>query len=121
MLIGLISGATLMVVGGTVWGFTSAAANGRLGRNMWAGIRTPSTGASDAAWLAGHRAALPASRLVGMASLLIGLAMGVDGIVTRRDEGSVLFWILFVIGFGGTLVSTVAVTIQASRAARAAT
>ena len=34
-----------------------AAANGRLQRNQWAGIRTPSTMRSDQAWVAGHRAA----------------------------------------------------------------
>ena len=34
------------------------AANGRLARNQWAGIRTPSTLRSDRGWVAGHRAAL---------------------------------------------------------------
>ena len=34
------------------------AANGRLQRNQWIGIRTPSTLRSDRGWVAGHRAAL---------------------------------------------------------------
>lgn len=34
------------------------AANGRLQRNEWVGIRTPSTLRSDRGWVAGHRAAL---------------------------------------------------------------
>jgi hypothetical protein len=34
------------------------AANGRLARNQWVGIRTPSTLRSDLGWVAGHRAAL---------------------------------------------------------------
>jgi SdpI/YfhL protein family len=37
---------------------SSRAANGRLPRNQWAGIRTPSTMRSEQAWMAGHRAAL---------------------------------------------------------------
>ena len=36
----------------------SRAANGRLARNQWIGIRTRSTMSSDQAWVAGHRAAL---------------------------------------------------------------
>jgi hypothetical protein len=40
-----------------------AAANGRLQRNQWAGIRTPSTMRSDQAWVAGSatRSALKTS------------------------------------------------------------
>jgi len=34
------------------------AANGRLQRNQWIGIRTPSTLRSDRGWVVGHRAAL---------------------------------------------------------------
>lgn len=34
------------------------AASGRLARNQWVGIRTPSTLRSDRGWVAGHRAAL---------------------------------------------------------------
>jgi uncharacterized membrane protein len=34
------------------------AANGRLQRNQWIGIRTPSTLRTDRGWMAGHRAAL---------------------------------------------------------------
>src|SRR6185437_6474580 len=34
------------------------AADGRLARNQWVGIRTPSTLRSDSGWVAGHRAAL---------------------------------------------------------------
>lgn len=36
---------------------TSRAASGRLRRNQWTGIRTPSTMRSDEAWVAGHAAA----------------------------------------------------------------
>ncbi|AUZ88326.1 hypothetical protein CVO76_12285 [Arthrobacter agilis] len=41
---------------------TRQAAEGLIGRNVAAGIRTRHTQASDEAWAAGHRAALPALR-----------------------------------------------------------
>jgi SdpI/YfhL protein family len=52
-----------------------AAAKGRLRRNQFVGIRTPSTMRSDHAWIAGHRAALRLTplHLVTGASLLIGV------------------------------------------------
>ncbi|UMB68200.2 SdpI family protein [Mycobacterium paraterrae] len=67
-----------------------AAANGRLKRNQWVGIRLPSTMRSDRAWLAGHQAALrlmPLHLLTGVGLLLAVLsaptieAVNVIGIV----------------------------------------
>jgi len=50
-----------------------AAASGRLGRNAIAGIRTPSTMASDEAWLAAHRRAERPTVLAGVAAITSGL------------------------------------------------
>ena len=52
-----------------------AAANGRLQRNQWTGIRTPSTMRTDQAWVAGHRAALRLTplHLLTLVALLIAL------------------------------------------------
>jgi hypothetical protein len=120
MLIGLIAGGLLVLTGtGAVWGTTAAAASGRLRRNAWAGIRLGSTGVSDAAWLAGHQAALPTGRVTGLASLVLGMTMTIDGAITRNNEGSILFWVLFVVGYGGLLIATIVMAVQASRAARA--
>ncbi len=57
------------------------AANGRLRRNPTTGIRTPSTMRSDAAWVAGHRAALRLTPLyllvlVGMLTALLAAVLG---------------------------------------------
>lgn len=112
---GVISGAGLIIAGGAMWVVTGAAARGRLARNPWAGIRTISTQASDAAWLAGHRAALATCRITGAASLVIAVAMMINGSVD-----SVIFWILFALGYGGILLSAIVSIIQANRAARAA-
>ncbi|MFC8680179.1 SdpI family protein [Microbacterium ureisolvens] len=46
-----------------------AAASGRLGRNQLAGVRLPSTLASDKAWLAGHRAARRPTEIAGWCAL----------------------------------------------------
>lgn len=51
-----------------IW-MARAAADGRLGRNQVAGIRIPSTMRSDAAWLAGHRAAENPTRLAGWVAI----------------------------------------------------
>ena len=55
-----------------IW-MARAAADGRLKRNQFAGIRIPSTMRSDAAWLAGHRAAENPTRLAGWLAIASGL------------------------------------------------
>ena len=49
---------TLIIVTVVIVTVDWRAANGRLRRNQWVGIRTPSTMRSDQAWVAGHSAAL---------------------------------------------------------------
>jgi hypothetical protein len=72
-----------------------AAAKGRLRRNQFVGIRTPSTMRSDHAWIAGHRAALRLTplHLVTGISLLIGVvcARTVAGLNIVGVSGAVLF------------------------------
>lgn len=64
---------------------TAAGAGGRLKRNALAGIRTPATMRDDAAWRAGHAAALPTVRvlcvLVALGAIVAGslLAGGLPG------------------------------------------
>lgn len=120
MLDGLIAGSGLILAGtGALWGITAAAASGRLARNGWAGIRIGSTMASDEAWLAGHRAALPASRATGIGALVMGLALMVNAVVADDDDGSVGFWVLFALGYGGVLVGAFFIALRAHRASRA--
>lgn len=49
---------------------TQSAASGSLTRNGGAGIRTRKTQVSDAAWLAGHRAALPIVKWTGVVAVI---------------------------------------------------
>lgn len=51
-----------------------AAATGRLRRNRFAGLRIPSTMASDEAWLAAHIRAQPLIIAAGIVSLVYGLS-----------------------------------------------
>jgi hypothetical protein len=72
-----------------------AAAKGRLRRNQFVGIRTPSTMRSDQAWIAGHRAALRLTpvHLVTGVSLLIGVfcARTVAGLNIVGVSGAIVF------------------------------
>ncbi|MBR7744005.1 SdpI family protein [Phycicoccus sp. BSK3Z-2] len=71
---------------------TAAAADGRLDRNGFAGIRTPATGASDAAWRAGHAAALPTARLV---ALVFGAGAALGVVLWLLGWPETGFWVAF--------------------------
>ena len=68
--IAVMLGASGFVV---IW-VARVTASGRMGRNGWAGIRTPSTMASDEAWLAAHRAGRRMTELAGWSLVAAGLA-----------------------------------------------
>ncbi|MCA1008249.1 SdpI family protein [Rhodococcus hoagii] len=62
------------VIAGIAIAWTSrAAASGRLGRNSYAGIRTPTTMHSDETWTAAHRASRPWTDIGGGLSIVAGL------------------------------------------------
>jgi uncharacterized membrane protein len=87
-----------------------AAAKGRLRRNQFVGIRTPSTMRSDHAWIAGHRAAL---RLTPV-HVLTGIVMLIAVVFTRTVAG------LNIVGVGGTIVFVLVAVFTAVVAGRAA-
>lgn len=91
-----------------------AGANGRLRRNQWAGIRTPSTMRSDLAWAAGHRAALRLTplHLFTLVVLLIALWATV-----RRSP---TMGVVNIVGVGGALVFVLVALFTALIAGRAA-
>ncbi|MEM6109100.1 SdpI family protein [Mycobacterium sp. 050272] len=90
------------------------AANGRLKRNQWTGIRTPSTMSSDQAWVAGHRAALRLTPLyifftaTTLVALLVATLWGWS------------FGVTMLVGVGGLLVSVPVALYSAIVAGRAA-
>jgi SdpI/YfhL protein family len=87
-----------------------AAAKGRLRRNQFVGIRTPSTMRSDQAWVAGHRAALrltPVHLVTGISLLL--------GVVCARTVAG-----LNIVGVGGAIAFVAVALFTAVVAGRAA-
>lgn len=83
--IGLMVGVGVVIVmsGWVVIWVAQRAADGRLGPNRWAGVRTRATRSSEEAWLAAHREARGPSVLGGRAAIVgsvvavpIGLLIG---------------------------------------------
>ncbi|PWJ56277.1 SdpI/YhfL protein family protein [Quadrisphaera granulorum] len=90
----VLVGAVLLGAGGLTPYVVARAANGRLARNRWVGVRTPGTLASDGAWRSGHAAARPWAlaagalmALAGLASLVIGAASGSPGMFALAVVG----------------------------------
>ncbi|MDR7300443.1 SdpI family protein [Haloactinomyces albus] len=75
------------------------ASDGRLRRNDFAGIRTPSTMANESAWIAGHRAARRATDLgaggMGLTGVIVlGLRDPWPFLITTLSGAMwVLFWV----------------------------
>ncbi|MDY0913695.1 hypothetical protein GTU73_01720 [Rathayibacter sp. VKM Ac-2804] len=66
----IVLGLVMLGSGVLVLWAARAAASGRLGRNQVAGIRTASTLASDAAWLAAHRRAERSTLAAGVCAIV---------------------------------------------------
>ena len=75
----IVLGAVMALVGVLLQWVASAGASGRLRRNAFVGIRTRSTLASDAAWLAAHRRAEGPTRLAGIAALVSAVVAAIPG------------------------------------------
>jgi len=99
----------LLIAGALILGVAALGAAGRLPRNYLAGIRIPSTMRSDAAWVAGHRAAKMPMALLGVGMMALGVW---NASSTEPPRTFRLLVLLVVVGF-----STWAIVV-AHRAAR---
>ena len=120
--------AISVALGGTgllLIAIATRAADGRLGRNVLAGIRTRATRASDEAWLAAHRAGERPTRLGGLLAIALGPLAVVVGLVASALAGSgtdgyLRWWtIAVVVGTILVLAAVVHGAVLGQRAARA--
>lgn len=100
-----------LTLGATSW----LAARGRIQRNQWVGIRTPSTMRSDRAWIAGHRASLRVAPLYILVTLATCIALY---IAVNHAPSFKVVTIIGLSGFAATIVLAVLTAYLASKAAR---
>lgn len=114
--LGLLIG--VVVLTGLSWAMVSACASGSLPRNGAVGIRTKATKSSDAAWDAGHRAAVPAMRRTawfGSAAVVLTVLLLV---IARPGENPGWEVAVPVIGFVGVVAGLCGAGVVADRAAK---
>ena len=92
------------------------AAKGKLARNSFVGIRTPSTTKSDQAWIAGHRAALRTVPLFVLAAVALTAALFAAALCASIK----VVILLGFVSFGVVLALLILAAIVASKAAKAA-
>lgn len=117
---GLLGGPMLAMASFIIPFLTRSAVDGGLGRNAVAGIRTPSTMASERAWVAGHRAVLGTSRMVGWVGLACAVLLTASAFLSQGEQPHWTSIVLFAIGYGVVVGGALWCAVVASRAARAA-
>lgn len=125
MMMGLMGGFGLIWASGLLWVLTRWSASEQLGSNPVAGIRTAATTASSEAWTAGHRAALPWARRIGVFGMILGVALVATAFLpvaggSKSQVPHPLSVAFFAVGYGGLLLGCVPLVRTANKAARQA-
>lgn len=117
----VLVGLVLVASGLLVIGVADRTADGRIGRNGYAGIRTQATQSSDEAWLAAHQAGHARTKLGGQMLLALGPVAAIVGLLAGGgDPDSTLIWWSVVCGIL-TVALTVLIIVGAIHGQRAAT
>lgn len=103
IIMGLV-GVAMVFTGWLVIWTAQRAADGKMGRNAIAGIRTKTTRASDEAWMAAHTAGLKPTRLAGWATIASGVAAVVIGVAFSDSDAQRAMSIWTVAIFIGCMV-----------------
>jgi hypothetical protein len=105
--------AVLLVIAAVVlWVVAARAANGSLGPNRWAGLRTRATMVSPEAWIAANRAAHVGMRTAAVILGITGVAVGALAWTTD------LLPLILLVGITLTFGALVRATIAGNRAAK---
>ena len=111
------TGAMLALAALSFWTARRASA-GTLPRNDLVGIRTTATRASDAAWVAAHRAGAADLRRMGVAALATAV-LPWAGVVVPDAYREAVIVVTVLGGVGAILVLTIRSAVVGGRAARA--
>ena len=107
----LLMAVLLIVAAIVLWVVAARAANGSLGPNRWAGLRTRATMASPEAWVAANRAARAGTQT---AAVILGVTGVAVGVLAWTD----LLPLILLVGIALTFGALVRATIRGNRAAK---
>jgi hypothetical protein len=108
----LLLAVLLLIAAVVLWAVAARAADGSLGPNRWAGLRTRATMASPEAWVTANRAARAGMRTAAVTLGITGVAVGVLAWTTD------LLPLVLLVGITLTLRALARATIRGTRAAK---
>jgi len=112
-------GLVMIGTGALVIGIAHRTADGRMGRNAWAGTRTKATRSSEAAWRAAHQAGLGPSIVAGWIFIAAGVVSPVLAwLIADEPDPAMAWWGGLVTAFA--LAGSVVLVLGALRSQRAA-
>jgi hypothetical protein len=101
----LLMAVLLIVAAIVLWVVAARAANGSLGPNRWAGLRTRATMASPEAWVAANRAAQTGTQTAAVILGVTGVAVG--ALASTTDLLPLILLVGITLTFGALIRATI--------------